>query len=553
MTIQTNNTQISVVKETSLGVAPTTGWLELAPNTIPAFGETTTTAAQRTLSASRQRKEGSAVDRDAAVSLESNFRLDVLDTFAEGIMFARGVRREYTEMPLTSLAGTTLTFNATAFSIANDKKQSPASPAPTAFAAGDLPFFPSSTLLYVNGDRESEGIYSVTTAPSTGDTTLTVGTTVKDKLDASATIGSGAAYASLVGARIAQGAIDTAAYDNATREISITFNANHTFAAQGLTVGQMVHFGSIDFEDSTPRETVIKNAFQTTAANDSFGRARVKSMTATTIVFDKVEEGLMGDGTAAITYTLPTNLDMMFSEFYRNVPTTSEDYRNNSYQFEAEYTRDEVPAGQIAQLYEYGIGQKANTMAIGLAGQSLATLTTGFIGQDSVTIDPNIAGQARKAGPDSAREPIYDAAMTTGPDLARLRLTDLDDSGLTTDFRSLNVTIANNISPAKFLGKLGAQNFNIGLFFVDITTEVQFTDTAVVEAVRNNQTVTFDFAIENKEGMVIVDIPSLNISGGNKNLNVDDTISINLTGSATDNNDFDTSLHLSVIRVPMKI
>ena len=130
-------------------------------------------------------------------------------------------------------------------------------------------------------------------------------------------------------------------------------------------------------------------------------------------------------------------------------------------------------------------------------------------------------------------------------------MTDTDEEGLTTDFKSLTLTLNNNVSPEKVVGTIGAKFINFGNFFVDLETQLVFTNEDVIQRIRDNATVTMDFVLKNSDGVIAVDIPSMILGGGGREFPRGESVLINLTCEANDDNSFESSIGVSLIPVPL--
>ena len=269
------------------------------------------------------------------------------------------------------------------------------------------------------------------------------------------------------------------------------------------------------------------------------GYARVRSISDGAIIFDKVDSALRFTDNSAPA----TAVDILFGEFFRNVATDAADYLERSFQFEADFPNLGA-AG--ASKYQYALGNYCNTLGFNLPLTDKATLALAFIGTD--TENPTLL---RKAGADLAVSPEFAAAFNTSADIARLRIADVDENGLSTDFKSLSLTFNNNASPEKAVGRLGARYINSGNFLVDVEAQLIFTNGDVIERIRDNETVTMDFIVRNEDGVIVVDIPSMTLGGGGREFPVNESVLINTTGEAHRDPLLDTSLGVSVIPVPL--
>jgi hypothetical protein len=342
------------------------------------------------------------------------------------------------------------------------------------------------------------------------------------------------AHVELAGLRSLAAAADFSwAWDAGSKTATLTSAADIAdFEVFGLTPGQFVHIGSPDGNAG------VHHAFENDEADDMYGYARVRAFGAGTIVFDKVEDRLQFNATAPA-----TAVDMLFGRFIRNVPVDHADYLERSFQFEAEWPN----LGEAgAAGFEYAKGNYCNTAQFNLPLTDKASVTFGFIGTDT---DVPVGPDDRKTGAANAQNPTQTAAFNTSADILRLRITKVDESGLTTDFKSVTLTLGNNVGPEKVLGKLGAKYMNTGNFDVDLETQVLFTSGEVVGAVRDNLTVSMDFVIRNDDGSIAVDIPSQTLGGGDRELPVNESVLVNLEGMAFEDPTFGTSIGVSVFPI----
>ena len=216
-----------------------------------------------------------------------------------------------------------------------------------------------------------------------------------------------------------------------------------------------------------------------------------------------------------------------------------------SFQFEAAYP-NLGPSG--VELYQYALGNFCNTVGFSLPLTDKATATFGFIGTD--TANP-VAVASRKSGASTAATPAETAAFNTTADIARLRITDVDEAGITTDFKSLTLNLSNNVSPEKVVGQLGAKYVNFGNFEVGLEAQLIFSNADVIEAIRANETVTMDFILKNSDGVIAVDIPSMTLGGGAREFPRNESVLINTTCEAFRDSTLGSSLGVSIIPVPL--
>ncbi len=514
--VKTNNVGLSYARQTALGVLPTTGWQQVEPNAISTFGATITTVARTPISINRQRRKGTVTDLDSALEYDADLTLSSFRDHAEGFMFAQGVNTDVTQLDATAAETTGDSYTGL-----------------TAFTAEQADKFEVGTLLWVSGGtlEANNGLKSLDTDASTSGTALSVNENLTDE--------TAAFKVSFAGFRIAAGDSPTWTWDGGEQQATLAgvSGIGTTLFALGMTRGQFVHIGSI-----AALAGAVQNGFQNTAANDMFGYVRVLSMTANTVVFDKVGDALQfTDGTAPA-----TAVDIVFGEFLRNVAVNDPDFCEIAYTYEASFPGlGDGTAGNTDTSYQYALDNFVNTLGFNLPLTDKATVSYAFIGTD--TQNPTTTQQT---GADSAVTPTQVVAFNTSSDIARLRITDVDETGLTTDFKSLTMNINNNASPEKVLGRLGARFINTGNFEIDIESQLLFTNPLVVAAIRDNQTLSMDFIIKNDDGVIAVDIPSMTLGDGSREFPVNESVLINTTAQAFEDPQLGTSIGISLFPVP---
>lgn len=511
--VLTNNVAMAYAIETALGT-PSTSWVKLEPNAVSNFGAEISTVARSPISANRQRRKGTVVDLDSSVEFEADITLSSFRDFIEGFCFSTGVNSDVTELSATAAETTGDTYTVAALTAAQANK------------------FEIDTLIWVEGftNAANNGLKVLDTDAATSATSIAVADNLVTEASPPAN-----ARLSFAGHRIA--ALDAPSWTYAAPLATLTLTGIGTaLTALGLTPGQFVHVGSIN----AAGDTAIVRAFSNTVANDMFGWARVKQITANAIIFDKLDNALKFTDAA-----ISTAVDLLFGEFIRNVQTSSGEYLERSFQFEAAFPNLDTGGGA---KYAYAKGNFCDEVQFQLPLTDKAVATFGFIGTDT---DNPVAAGSRKAGASSAENPTDVAAFNTSSDIARLRVTDTDEAGLTTDFKDLTLTLRNNVSPEKVLGTLGAAYINTGNFEVDFETQVVFTNSEVIDRIRDNTSVTLDFILKNADGVIAVDIPSLSLGDGSYDFPINESVLLNTTGTAEEDGTFGTSIGVSILQVPL--
>lgn len=513
--VNTNDISLSVAAETTFGVAPSTGWKLLEPNAINTFGATITTVSRRPISKNRQEEKGTVTDLEAAVELDQDLTIDAFDDFIEAFVYseAHNADMEYEQAAAVASTGYTI-------------------PAASANEAGKYQFTSGGpiSLVYVQGyaDASDNGLKPLTADLASTDTTLPVNTVTSSETPGA----DSAARVELAGIRPEAGDLSI----TVTGETAVLTSGNNgatnniDFTTLGLTVGQFIHVGGL------------------TGANQfsaGYGYGRITSIAAGTLNLDKLAGTLATDAGAAET------VDLLFGKFIRNVATDAdsddERFLTRTFHFELAYPNlDSVGVTE----YEYADGNTPNQMVLNLPLTDKATFTVSFVGRDAQP-----PSTTRVTGPSDAITPNRTVAFNTSSDIVRLR-TSAIGSNADTCFKSMSLTINNNVTGEKCLGTLGNAFVNTGILQVTMEAQLLFTDSATISAIRNNQTVSLDTIIANPvtsttSSAIAIDLPSMTFAGGGREFPQDQSVLVNLTGTAfrdTDNG-FGTSIGVSTFPI----
>lgn len=492
--VLTNNTALSYSIEDTENDPANIGelqsspvWYALEPNSYGAIGADITTVARSPISQNRQRRKGTITDLDSAADFEVDTTISHLKDFVEGFVFATATGVEkYIPSDITSDA-----FTVTAGS---------------ALDAGTLVYaraFPTTS---------NNGLHVVDTGSST--TSIPVTSTLSDE---SAVSNSEVVVA---GFRTAAGDLDV----DVTGGVITISSAANIFASPGLNIipGTAIFIGG----------DLAINRFST-AANLGYARVKTVAGDGSSITIDKTNAAFVTEAAGS------QEVDIFLGEFIRNVPVSDSAFLERSFQFEITYQNlANSPAGDE---YEYSRGNYCNTLGINVPLTDKSTMSVAFVGLDT---DPPTT--TRKTNAATARTPNKTGAINTTQDLPRLRITELDETGLTTDFKSLTITLNNNVSPEKVLANLGARYMNYANFEVTVEAEILFTDSRISEAVRNNTSLTMDFAMRNDDGAVYFDIPAVTLGGGSKSFPVGESVTLSSTSEAFEDPTLGTSIGVTI-------
>lgn len=480
--VLTNTTTLQMATEATLGLKPTSGWLTIEPNSIGKFGPSLKKVTREPISKNRQRRKGALVDLDSAVDFECDITYSHVKMFVEGLFFA----------------------TAKGFQIFE-----PTSVTTTGYVVPSSTVLPDNMLILARGFAlaANNGL-KVTAGTSTN-------VLVKAAGLAAETVAAG------------QGAIvEVSGVKLATADGTINASGNlqttifNWLTGSQITTGQFVWVGDL---------AGTANSFAI-AANR--GLARVTNITATILTFDKKGTTFVADDGSG------KDIYVLWGSYIRNVAVGAADYLERTYHLELGYENLQNPGP--GDEYEYATGNFINEIVFDFPITNKGTMKVNFIG---LTTDaPTVT---RATGASTGRACVGTAPVNTSADLIRLRATEYDEDGITTDFKSLSISIKNNVSPEKVLGTLGARYMNAGMFHVDIDAQVLFTDSSILEAMRNNATLTMEVAVRNDDGGFVMDIPSMTIEGGDKEFPINQTVSIAMKTMAFQDDRFGSSVSMS--------
>lgn len=482
--VLTNNVQLLVAAEASLGTQPSSGWKVIEPTTIGKYGPTLTKLTRMPISKSRQHRKGALTDLDSSVEFECDVTYDHVMMFIEGLLFASAI-------------GTTIFFptavTATGYTVAS---------------GGDLA---NDTLVFARGFAitGNNGL-KVLAGTSTGVEIKAAG------LTAEAAAPSGASV-QVAGVRGATGDFEINASGNLK---STTFNWTTAVGAM-LKVGQFCWIGYT----AGHADHSFSNA-----ANR--GLARVTAKAAGEVSLDKKAQAFVTDDGAG------REIYVLFGQFIRNVPVDDTDYLERTHHFELAYENLQVPGP--GDEYEYAKGNFVNEIVFDMAVASKATMKCNFVGTDT---DPPTTSRA--TGASTATPSRANSMYNTSVDFLRLRVTDYTETALTADFKSLSISIKNNVSPEKTLGTLGGRYINAGMLDVEANAQILFTDSDLLAAMRQNTTVTLEACLRNEDGAIVIDLPAMTIEGGDKEFPINQTVAISMKSMAFQDPRFGTSIMVS--------
>jgi hypothetical protein len=512
-----NNASLQVAVESSSGVLPgSPTWFLLEPNEIGKIAADIKTVARDPISKNRQRRKGVVTDLDSAADFKHDLTMLPVDLFMEGFVMAVAKNFDCRFVGINAVSG--------GYTI----------PAATAPQAAKFQFNAGGPITLVNArgyaNTVNNGLRALTGDLAAAGTTIPVSGSTAETAPTNAEV-------ELCGVRCTAGDL-ALAITGTTGTLSSGNNAiagasRVDFTTLGLTVGQLIHVGGM----------TNTNRFAGAGSIRSYGYGRVRTIATGAITIDKMSSTLIvSDGTTTGAGGALVPVDLLFGRFIRNVAVDSAEFLTRTFQMEAAWDNLQNP-GPGAE-YTYSLGNQCDEIVFNFPTADKATIDFGFIGKDTENPTPT-----RKTNAASPVQPVKIAGMNTTSDVLRLRVTQIDETGLTTDFKDLTITLANNVSGEKVIGTLGNRYVNNGNFEVSMQGKCIFTSSAVIAAIRANTTLTADFIVKSEDGAMSVDMPAITLGDGSLELERNASINVNLQGTAFQDTLFGTSVGVSLFPI----
>lgn len=462
-------------------------WKNLEPNDYQDFGGNITTVARDPINPTRQIAKGVTVDLEA----NGGFSMDYTQNNAKELMqsfFYIDALEKFSTIPLN------YPFSGTKVAITSVDGTGGFG------AASGLDSFKVNDIVMSSGFANSanNGVGVVTSAAGT-----LVDTDISTVVDASPATD---AKVEVVGYQFPSGDLDL----DVTGGLATLTSATITMTTLGLNVGEWIFIGG----------DVVGQQF--TNANPSYGR--IKSITATTIVLDKLTHG-----TATSDAGAGKTIRIYFSTFLRNAIDPA-DIKCHTVQLERTLGNDGVGVQS-----EYLVGAFANQFNLNTATADKLTSELSFVALDHEQRDGTTGV---KSGAHVAA--LAEDAFNTSSNVYRSFMSIVDNATLNpTAFfayiSEFNLSIENTVNPLKAIGTLGAFGVSLGKFQVTGSITAYFSTVAATQAIRNNDNVTVDVIFAKQNAGFVFDIGLLTVGGGIIQVEKDQAITVPLDVTAAQN------------------
>lgn len=490
--IDSNVTGLRFAEEASFGVLPTSPaptWYALEPNSYNDFGGEISTVARNPINAGRQRKKGVTTDLDASGGFEQDITQTNVQRLMQGFMFAD--LRKKAEKTVATLSGSPVAYQVTSG---------------TDFKVGDLLFAKDFELTANNGLKK-------VTAAASGSVTAS-----------GLTADTGEA-----------GTISRVGVEFGTGDATIT-NSGSAFPYMSTTTKDCTEIGLIPGEWVRIGGDAAGEKFAQTANN---GWARVRSVTATRITFDKTENTMVTDTGTGKTIRL------FCGRVLKNETGTSIVRRT----YNLERTLGKADTADTYEQREYLEGAVPNEFTLDTKTADKLTAQFSFIAKTNSLYDGDTAPKA------GTRPTLADAdGFNTSSNVKRSRITvvsstDAAPTALFGYLTDMSISLNNNLSPNKAVGYLGSFEVTAGTFEVSSSLTAYFSDVAAVTAVRNNSDVTLDMIFVKDNAGFTIDMPLGSLGDARVNVEQDQAITLPLSFDAATGAKISTDLDHTLMLV----
>lgn len=450
-------------RESSAGVAPTSGWREIAP--LATGGITGNINAHvdimdESMSTTMMNGKPRHVDKDVSPQLTFNLKRSNLDFFLPALLRSS---------PVTPWAGAQVLY-ATAATASSD-----------AITVAGAPTLPAGTLIYVAGfeNDANNGVHVLTSGSNA--TTLNTTSNLVDE-----SVSAGQVTVEVCGFQFGSGDLEV----NASNSLITTSQDLTVF---GLQIGQPIVVGG----------SVAGQQF-TTLGDKAIAYV---ADTVTTNAIPLQYQARITDRNTVTTWGGADNgsgktVRIWFGPFIRNLPNEHASLTAQpSWHMESRYT-DGVAANV---LYSYTQLMVLNQAVLNLAINQAVTMALSFNAK-GVT-DPVVAG-SRVSGPASAypevSKDLFDA--TCGMWLSRV-VQESDQATLIAEINAATITLALGGQARKQLAACGSVGYDFGYFAPSISVQPYFHRASTMEAVSELTDCRYEAMLVNGQGAVLVHAP----------------------------------------------
>ena len=524
--VNSSDTKLNYVRETSVNVAGTTGWKRKDVNSIDTFGAEVEKTPRAPITSGGFRRKSKTTNITAGVEIGEDLTVDAALDVMGDITQAKIKNIEVIRMPVTSVDATT------GFALATD------------LTSDQADLLKANTLLWGSHftNNANNGLFVLTADTNASDSAVDVAGVVDE---------STGGYISLGGSRIPASVSKTLAWDpDAGKAGLLTMTVANADQIPGLYEGQQLHIGS---PDSTGENSV--NAFTlpantgtntttATVANGGNGWVTIRKINSGSLVFGDVPEDLQ--------FNVASNpnavIDLVYGCFARDVEKSHADSEVVTRTFELQSPgQGDGTKGNTDDQFFYVIGCQLSSISVGVSQRGLITLTSNYVANDETD-----ETSTQMTGADAAQDILSEDVFVSGDGFQKVEVEGLGlEEGLFVD--SVTPTIDRGLSPRNVANKGAAIAKNQPVITVTCEITALLAGAGVKKAIRNDYDLGCALAFTSADGCVGFNIYSASGSGGGRAFPPDDfvTYTMNVEGNGDETFDETKTVGISVAVVPI--
>lgn len=488
--IDSNFTELAFAQEASIGVVSSPTWYPVEPNSYGDFGGDIKTVAREPITSDRQRRKAVVTDLDGKAEWEQDLTQTNLAEMLQGFFFAN-YRKKQENTSVTAVDGSAHTYTLTNTG--------------SAIRVNDL-------ILGSGFTNTGNNVLSRVTA-LTGTTAITVATGLTTEASPPA-----AHKLVVVGFQFASGDVTITNSGSAFPFLTATAK---DLTQLGILPGEWVFIG----DDSNSAYSFA------TAANN--GYARVRSVTATTMTFDKTYTDMVTDAGTSKTVRI------FLGRFLKNEQAAS--IVRRTYQLERKLGQPDDASSNTQSEYVVGCVPDELELNISTADKIIAKVK--LMGTDSEQRD---ATTGVKSGTRATL--VAEDAFNTSSDIPHIKLsipssTDANPDALFEHLSDLSVMVKNNVKGNKAVGTLGSFDMSVGNFEVSAKMTAYFANVAVCSSVRQGDGLTLDVQLAKNNKGIAIDIVQMVAGKSLLTVKKDDPVELPLEPDASSGVEINATLN----------
>jgi hypothetical protein len=491
--IESNIVGLRYAEETSPGVLPVTpDWMPMEPNSMSDFGGNVTTVTRNFISSDRQRHKGTITGRDAAGKFSHDLVQTKLQDLLQGFMFA--------DLRPKAEFSTVLTVD-------DSPKDYVAASGLDVFRAGDLVFATGFALAANNGLKSVASVSATNLTVNEATAVETVGASVDKLVQVGFQFATGDAHIDVLGD---------------LPELHTTAKDMTQF---GLVPGEYVWIGG-----DTAATTFA------TAADSGF--ARIRSIAANVMVFDKTQQAFTIDAGGSKT------IRIFFGRVLKNETGTS--IVTRTYSLERTLGAPDAAAPTEIQ-YETVDGAYCDELTINIPEKDKVTLDLGFVGMDVTMLAATAVAPTGNRPAAVAEDAFNTSSNVPRINVAVVSSTDEAPTPLFSFITDAKITIKNNVTPDTAIGVVGAFDASIGNFEVSGSLTAFLASVAAVTAVHDYSDITLDMHFTKDNSGISIDMPLIHLGDGRLTVEKDRPVKLPLSHDAVTGAWIDSDLNHTLL------